>query len=190
MTKALRSEDWHIPLSCGDMSLQAALDDMGRVGDAQSGIPFLIQLVENPKYKIPGVDLFHGAVDLRKHDCIHILLGRGTRTKDEAFVIGFTMGSTNRVGRAEEALYSWIAQNLYPGIYRFEAEDIAVFRDALKLGFISTCRALDMVDYDAYLAWSLSDIRRDLGLEEDLLSAYYQIEKKRYAHSVESQRLV
>jgi hypothetical protein len=47
-----------------------------------------------------------------------------------------------------------------------------VFRDAVKLGFVSDCRSLASVDYGRYLDWPLGDIRRDLNLEEDLLRAY------------------
>ena len=57
-----------------------------------------MRLLENPKYHLPGVTLFHGAVDLDMHDRIDIALGRGLLTAiDEAFTIGFTMGSTKRV---------------------------------------------------------------------------------------------
>jgi hypothetical protein len=41
----------------------------------------MIQLVENPRFNLPGIDLFHGAVDLATHDAIHILLGRGLLPK-------------------------------------------------------------------------------------------------------------
>jgi hypothetical protein len=38
--------------------------------------------------------------------------------------------------------------------------------------------------------WSLRRIRKAVGLEEDLLRAYYNVEAKRYPQSVESQRLL
>lgn len=38
--------------------------------------------------------------------------------------------------------------------------------------------------------WELGDIRRELGIEEDLLRAYYAIEKRRYPEAMDSQRLL
>jgi hypothetical protein len=105
-------------------------------------------------------------------------------------VVGFTMGSTHRLGAAEEKLFTLVAQHLYPGIYRFSEEDVRVFRDAVRLAFLSDCRPLNEVDYQPYLDHSLDDIRRELGIEPMLLRGYYAIEKRRYPHSPESRRLL
>jgi hypothetical protein len=181
---------WHVPLSERDATLGEAHDKLAAFGLNQDDIPFLIQLVENPKYDFPGIDLFSGATDLRAHDQIHILLGRGLLPKDEAFVLGFTMGSTDQVSQMEERLFSFFTQYLYPRAYRFNDEDIRVFRDAVRLGFISDVQRLDKVDYESLRGLSLADARRKIGLEDDLLRAYYAIEKNRYPHSFESQRLL
>ena len=84
------SERWHIRLGI-EISLEESLSTMKDFSLAQEDIPFIIKLVENPKY---DVGLFAGYVDLFTHDCIHVLLGRGLLIKDEAFVIGYTMGSS------------------------------------------------------------------------------------------------
>lgn len=183
------AQKWLIPLSEGHMTLGTALADMRAVGDRQGTIPFLVQLVENPRFHVPGIEIFHGRVDLLAHDAIHILLGRGMMPKDEAFVIGFTMGSTNRVNAAEEQLFTFIAGNLYPGVYRFTEDDIEVFRDALRLGFISGCMPLDLVDYRQFRDQTLDEARAQLGIETPLLQAYYEIESRRYAYAPESRRL-
>ena len=65
-----------------------------------------------------------------------------------------------------------------------------VFRDSARLAFVSDCRALNKVDYQPYLDTTLAEIRRSLGIEADLLRAYYAIEKRRYPHSPESARLL
>lgn len=182
---ALAYEDWHLPLSQGDMTLREGAADLARVGAMPDEIPFMVRLAENPKY-----DLFKGAVDLKTHDYIHLLLGRGLLAKDEAFVIGFTMGSTQRLGATEERLFTLVARHLYPGIYRFDEEDVRVFRDATRLGFISDCVPLNKVDYDRYLDRSLESIRGELRIETDLLRAYYRIEQRRFPHARESQRLL
>lgn len=179
-----------MPLSAGQRTLREAYESLKPFGADQREIPLIIQLVENPKYDLPGIDVFPGATDLHTHDMIHIVLGRGLLPKDEAFVIGFTMGSTDRVDTTEERLYGFFAKYLYPRIYRFGDEELRVFKDAVRLGYISDCRSLAEVNYDPMLDWTLARIRAELGIEEELLRAYYAIEKHRYPGSPESQRLL
>ena len=183
-------ERWFVPLSCNDKTLSSAYQELQEFGLKQEEIPYIIQIVENPKFDLPGGDIFHGKTDIETHDYLHIILGRGVLAKDEAFVIGFTMGSTNRVTSTEENLYSFFAKYLYPKAYRFTDEDLHVFKDAVKLGFISDCQSLSEVNYSRYLQHPLEEIREDLGIETNLLQAYYSIEKRRYPESIESQRLL
>ena len=182
--------DWLVPLSRSEITLRAAHETLKPYARAQSDIPLLVQLVENPRFDLPGVEIFSGATDLRTHDGIHMLLGRGLLAKDEAFVLGFTMGSSNRVGQIEETLFTLIARYLYPKAYRFGDEDVAVYKDAVRLGYISDCKPLADIRFGPMLDWPLRRIRRAIGLEEDLLRAYYAIEARRYPKSVESQRLL
>ena len=165
-------------------------ESLAALGAKQEEIPLMIQLVENPRFNIPGFDFFHGAVDLATHDSIHILLGRGLLPKDEAFVIGFTMGGTDQVTTMEENLYAVFSKHLYPKVYQFKDEEIRIFEDVTKLGFVSDCRPLDKIDYAKYLDWKLGYIRRDIGLESDLILAYYRIEQRRFPDSKASQRLL
>ncbi len=182
--------DWIVPLEDDKSTLRQVLDASAHLKAAQDDIPLVIQLVENPKFDIPGIDLFNGAVDLQTHDCIHILLGRGMLPKDEAFVIGFTMGSTNRVSQTEEWLFGLASKYLYPGPYKFGDEDIAVFKDAVRLGFVSDCLPLSNIDYTRYMDMPLKDVREEIELEVDLLQAYYGIEYRRYPQDKASQRLL
>lgn len=182
--------DWHLPLSCGAVTLGEGMDDLTRLGAGQDEIPFIVQLMENPRYDIPGLDLVHGAVDLANHDCIHLLLGRGLLQKDEAFVIGFTMGSTRKVTGLEEALFTLVARHLYPGIFRFDDDDVRVFRDAVRLAWVCGGQALDQVDFAAARHVPLAELRRRLGVEEGLLRAYYAIEARRFPSAPESRRLL
>ena len=190
MIEPVSYKDWHLPFSKDQITLREARESLSASGAKQEDIPLMVQLVENPRFDIPGFDIFHGAVDIRTHDCIHIILGRGLLPKDEAFVIGFTMGSTNKVTTLEENLYAMVSKYLYPKVYQFDAEAIHIFKDAVKLGFISDCQPLDQIDYEKYLDWKLRDVRRDISLEEDLIRAYYGIEKRRYPHAKASQRLL
>lgn len=190
LSKDERVRQWAIPLAHGAKTLRQARAELAELGIKQADVPFLVQLIENPKYDLPGFDIFHGATDLATHDQIHILLGRGLLPKDEAFVIGFTMGSTDGVTQTEESLYGFFAKFLYPRSYRFNDEDLRVFKDAVRLGFVSDVKPLSEVDFDALQDLTLSDARARIGLEEDLLRAYYAIEKRRYPGAFESQRLL
>jgi hypothetical protein len=189
MSVRISYRDWYIPLAEGDVTLAQALDFLRGVGAAPQKIPLIIRIMENPKFNLGGKTLFHGAVTLHQHDCIHIVLGRGLLPKDEAFTIGFTMGSTHQVSTTEENLFALVAQNFYPDPYKFSAEDAEVYHDAVKLGSISHCTPLTQFDFDAVQHLSLAQIRERLGIEEELLRAYFAIEKRRYGHCQESRRL-
>ena len=181
---------WHVPLSQEAITLNAGYASLQAIGMRQRDVPLIVQLVENPRFDLPGIEIFSGATDLRHHDWLHILLGRGLLPKDEAFVLGFTMGSSNRVGPVESQLFTLIARYLYPKHYRFADDDVAVYRDAVRLGCVSDCRPLADVDLEPMLAWPIGRIRAAIGLEEDLLRAYFAIEARRYPASAESQRLL
>ena len=186
----LSYQDWHIPVELDETTLKQAYRNLESVKAQQQEIPLMVQLVENPKFSIPGIRVFHGAVDLKQHDFIHIVLGRGLLPKDEAFTIGFTMGTTNKVTTTEETLYALISKYFYPKVYKFDDADIAIFKDAVRLGYISNCVALDEFDFSPYMDTSLRQLREVLQLEKDLLVAYYKIEKQRYPDSKASQRLI
>jgi hypothetical protein len=191
MELAQSVRDWFIPLSRGDMTLREADACLDAVRMAPEQVPFLVRLVENPKLDLPFLDVFHGATDLPTHDYIHLVLGRGLLAKDEAFVIGFTMGATDNVGRGEEFLYGLFSKHFYPSRYRFTDDDLRVFRDAVRLGFVSDCDPkLCSTDFERLLDTPLEKIRDAMGIETDLLRAYYAIEKRRYPASRESARLL
>ncbi len=182
--------DWFVPLSCGNVTLRQARSGMQEISLDPLDLPLIVRLVENPEFDLPGFDIFHGATSLQTHDYIHILLGRGMLPKDEAFVVGFTMGSTDRVSTLEEKLYCILAKDFYPRPFKLTDADLRAFRDGVKLGFVSDCESLAGVDYERYLDTPLSEVRKALRIEEDLLMAYYAIEKRRFPLSPESQRLL
>ena len=77
-----------------------------------------------------------------------------------------------------------------PDGYRLDDEDLRVYRDAVRLGYVSACRRLDRVDFEPLQDLTLTEVRATIGLEEDLLRAYYAIERRRFPNSPESQRLL
>ena len=178
---------WHVPLFIrGRLSLKKALDGMGGWKLASEDVPMIIKLVENPKY---NVGLFAGNVSLFAHDCIHILLGRGLLAKDEAFVIGFTMGSTKKMSRWRKSLFLFCAKYLYPKGYRFSEEDRLVFNVALEAG--RRCAIdLSQFNFEKYKHHSLDGLRSRLRIDKSFLRHCYEFEKRCFPDSPESQRLL
>lgn len=178
--------DWYIPFAAENITLREGLESLNHLGAEDEEIPLIIRLIENPQ----GLKIFPGCVSLKQHDCIHLVLGRGLLPKDEAFVIGFTMGSTKQMSTWDEKAFSWISNHLYPEIYRFDKEDTEVFQDAVRLAAISHCQPLDKIDFETMLDMTLAAIRKKLGIEKVLIGAYFSIEKSRYPYARESQRLL
>ena len=181
----IKAERWHIRLGC-EARLEETLSTMKDFSLAQEDIPFIIKLVENPKYDI---GLFAGYVDLFTHDCIHILLGRGLLIKDEAFVIGYTMGSSRKMFRWRRNLFMFCAKYLYPEGYNFEEEERFVFNMGVLAG--SKCPTdLSKVDFKKFLNSNVGEITSTLGIDQTLLRGCYIAEKQLFKDSRESQRLI
>ena len=68
--KEIIAENWSIPLTERDVTLEEAASSMNKWKLTQSEVPLIIQLVENPKYRLKW--LFPGSVTLRVHDYAHI----------------------------------------------------------------------------------------------------------------------
>lgn len=177
--------NWHHPLSKGSNNLKTVLDGMKEFKLAQEEVPLIIKLTENPKYFTSK--LFTGAVDLFSHDCIHVLLGRGLLPKDEAFVIGYTMGSGKKMSRWRRNLFLWICKYLYPEGYKFTEEERYIFYSGVMAG--SRCSSdLSKVQFDKLQNMKIDYIRKLLGIDKELLKCYYCTEKRLF-DGKESQRL-
>ncbi len=181
---------WICKLADDQRSMRDAFDSLTSIGNLQDEVPLIVRLAENPEYHFSGLGFFKGRVTLEQHDYIHIILGRGLTLMDEAFVLGFTMGSTDRVSTHEANIFNWINRILYPKPYRFTPEGTQVFKDAVALAYVSDCTPLETVDFRSMLDWPLHKIREAINLETDLLQAYYRIEAKRYPGTRASQRLL
>lgn len=181
--------EWFPPLWEENRTLREVYSELMAFGNDQNEVPLIVRLIENPEYDLGGWGFFKGRVTLQQHDYIHILLGRGTMLADEAFVLGFTMGSTDRVSSLEQTLFSAINDVFYPKAYKFSKNGHRIFKEAIWLGYISDCKALDRIDFKPMLDWPLKKIRQEIQLESDLLQAYYNIEAARYTQSRASQRL-
>tara|TARA_Y100000593_G_scaffold49908_1_gene94057 strand:+ start:18409 stop:19011 length:603 start_codon:yes stop_codon:yes gene_type:complete len=178
--------DWHHPLSKGNHKLCTVLDSMKEFKLSQEDVPLIIKLTENPNY--PTSKLFTGAVNLFSHDCIHVLLGRGLLPKDEAFVIGYTMGSGQKMSRWRRNLFLWVCKHLYPEGYKFNEEERYVFYSGVMAG--SKCSVdLSNVPFEELINCKITDIRHTLGIDKSALKCYYCLEKSLFDDK-ESQRLL
>jgi hypothetical protein len=181
------SENWHHPLSRGSSLLYNVLDEMSDFKLSPKDVPLIIKLVENPSYRTSKV--FTGAVSLFSHDCIHVLLGRGLLAKDEAFVIGYTMGSAKKMRRWRRNLFMWVCKYLYPEGYKFGEEERFVFYSGVVAG--GKCPTdLSGVDFSKLSDYTIQGIREKLGIDKKLLKCYYCFEKQCFPKSLESQRLL
>jgi len=184
--QASLAEAWHIPLSKGSSKLSNVLSSMEEFKLTQENVPLIIKLTENPNYFTSK--LFTGAVDLFTHDCIHILLGRGVLLKDEAFIIGYTMGSGKKMSRQRRNLFLWVCKYLYPEGYRFTEEERYIFYSGVMAG--SRCRTdLSKVDFKKLTDMRIDNIRKILDIDKNLLKCYYCLEKGLFSDK-ESQRLL
>lgn len=178
--------EWHHPLSKGSNKLSNVLEGMKEFKLAQEEVPLIIKLTENPKYFTSK--LFTGAVDLFSHDCIHVLLGRGLLPKDEAFVIGYTMGSGKKMSRWRRNLFLWVSKYLYPTSYKFMEDERYIFYSGVMAGSKSTSD-LSKINFESFQSFKIDHIRKVLGIDEELLKCYYCAEKKLFKDK-ESQRLL
>ncbi|HSI84040.1 MAG: hypothetical protein ACAI35_16945 [Candidatus Methylacidiphilales bacterium] len=181
--------EWHMPLHRDEITLKSAYELISAFANTQQEVPLIVRLIENPHYQLPGFALFQGAVSLRQHDYIHLILGRGFTLADEAFVIGFTMGTTDKVSTWEAWLYCLASRYLYPKAYCFNKDHARIFYDAVAAGYISACHPLDTFCFDDVVDLPLRDIRARLGLETDLLQSCYEVEARRFPHLLGSRRL-
>ncbi len=179
-----------LPLSDTTTTLREAYRQLMAVGTPSTDVPLIVRIAENPNYHYGGLGFFKGRISLEQHDYAHIILGRGLTLMDEAFVIGFTMGSSDKVSTFEEKLFAFLASRIYPKPYRFSRDGVRVYRDGVHLGYVSACQSIEDIDFTPMLDLPLGEVRQAIGLETGLLEAYYEVEAKRFPNSRASRRLV
>jgi hypothetical protein len=174
---------WNPGLDNGDKTLKQIYATLP--GDKSDDMDLMVKLIENPKspYAITG------AISLQDHDCVHILLGRGLLPQDEAFVIGYTMGSAGeRISDEEVKLFKMISSKLYPDIYRFRKSDLIAY----DLGFACGQKAKRPVyefDFMKHVDLTLNELRALFGVDASRLKKIFAREKNRIPNTKESARL-
>jgi len=124
-----------------------------------STIHWFVWLLENPKSPIS----LTGAIDLYNHDIIHILLDRGMLNRDEAMVIGFTMGNSETTNSRVRWLFEFCARYLYPISYRFNEYDLLEFERGFAYGYTRSRRNIHLAKFD--VKRDVEEIRKEWGIE-------------------------
>ena len=167
----LNWDEWNPGLDTDDMTIAEVLASMPAANADE--VPEIIKKYENPE----SPDALPGAITLARHDCIHVLLGRGLHVQDEAFVIGATMGAASDITGEIVDFFVDISTTQYPKHWRFEEDHIPSFR--LGVGFsMDNLRNKDLhlipLEDDPWQSKSVRKARQDLGIVKEELRAYFR----------------
>lgn len=182
-------QDWHIPLHQDVMTLGEALASLPAPAEMLES-PLMLRLQRDPELSFLGRLAFRVELDQHQHDCIHVLLGRGLLPMDQAFVLGFTIASSKKGSLPEHKVNAEIGRHFNTNAGLFSDTEYALFKEGIKLAYLSYCAPLENFDFRPWLEQSLRKLREAAGLEAELLLAYYAVEKHRYPHASASQRLL
>ncbi len=163
---------------------------LGRVVDSLPAapsikIPWIVRLFENPESWIR----FRGAVALEDHDIMHVLLGRGLQDQDEAFVLGFAMGTAKRVSMLQYWVFKWVLARLYPEPYRIPSFLQPAFDLGVECGRETGNRDLYRQPLRELRELSLGEARRSAGIDMRVVRKYYELEQQRIPFTIASLRL-
>ena len=124
-----------------------------------SSIHWFVWLIENPKSPIS----LTGAIDLYNHDIIHLLLNRDMEVRDEAMVIGFTMGNSETTSSWVRWLFEFCARHLYPEGYQFDEHDLLEFEKGFAYGYTRPKRNIHLAKFDEKK--TVAQIRKEWGIK-------------------------
>jgi hypothetical protein len=167
----LKWDEWNPGLDTDSMTIAEVLSSMP-ASDADE-VPEIIKKYENPE----SPDALPGAITLARHDCIHVLLGRGLHVQDEAFVIGATMGASSDINGDIVEFFIQVSTTEYPKHWRFQEEHIASFR--LGVGYsMDNLRGTDLhlipLEREPWQSKSVREARAELGIVKEELRAYFR----------------
>jgi hypothetical protein len=128
-----------------------------------SDIPPLVWLLENPDSPLP----FPGKIYLHNHDYIHILLGRGKSSQDEAFVVGFTLGNSAKVNWFHLKIFKIFSRYLYPAPFNFSTSDLRAFDLGFSYGQKIKIRNMHEMDLSQYANQTVDSVRKILGIDTE-----------------------
>lgn len=167
----LEWDEWNPGLDTDDMTLAEVLATLPA---AQAGdVPEIIRKYENPE----SPDALPGAISLARHDCIHVILGRGLHVQDEAFIIGATMGAASDITDEAVDTFIRVSTTLYPKVWQFKPEHIPSYR--LGVGYSVDNlpnKDLHLIPFEdePWRSMTVRQIRKELGIVKEELRAYFR----------------
>jgi hypothetical protein len=176
-------KDWTPGLDNADKLLGEVYDTLP--GNDPDAINFFVWLFENPKSPIA----MKGAISLERHDCVHILLGRGLLPQDEAFVIGYTMGTAKNISRFEARLFKLITSKLYPSPYKFTSDHLVAYNMGLRIGKLNPVGKIYDIPLETMKHKRIGELQALCGIEPAALRRVYGAEQVMIPGSKESVRL-
>ena len=182
----LEWDEWQPGLDTDDMTLAEVLATMPAANADE--VPEIIRKYENPE----SPDALPGAITLERHDCLHVILGRGLHVQDEAFIIGATMGAASDITNDNVETFIRVSTTEYPKHWRFEEVHIGSYR--LGIGYADdNMKGLDLhltpFEDEPWQSMKVGEIRKKLGLVKEEMRAYYRKETHLVPGTRASQRL-
>ena len=150
-----------------------------------SKIPWIVRLFESPT----SWCRFRGAVDLEDHDVLHVLLGRGLQDQDEAFVLGFAMGTAKQVSWLEYKIFQFALSRLYPEPYRIPRFLHPAFQLGVKCGQATGARDLYKRPLKRLRSLSICEARREAKIDPHVLRDFFRQEQLAIPITIASLRL-
>ena len=179
----LRWHEWNPGLDNDHLTLAEVMDTLP--ASDPNDVPWQVKLLENPD----GWFAFPGAISLMRHDCIHILLGRGLRPQDEAFVIGFTMGASKRVKNWQYRVFKWATKHFYPKPWNWTEQDLIAFDLGFAKGEEAAAENLEFFPFERFMDLTIAELRSRLGINAQKLYAVYRKERLMLPDTPASRRL-
>lgn len=176
--------EWYPGLETTHMTIDEVLRSLPGV-EAQA-VPDIVRRLENPEspFALPG------AVSLPRHDILHILLGRGLLDQDEAFVIGFTMGTMGKELRTQdEGMMELAFANLYPEPYRISGVKLEAFKLGVEAGREMGMKRLAEYPLEELNDRTVGEAQRLVGIDPERLREVYRRERELIPGTLESARL-
>jgi hypothetical protein len=174
---------WYPGVNNDELTVDEVIQSMPAAPDF--AIPWIVKLFENPTSRLR----FRGAVDLEDHDVLHVLLGRGLQDQDEAFVLGFAMGTAKSISSIETAIFKFILTRLYPEPYRIPNFLKPAFDLGLQCGKETGHKKLYKQNLKQLRHLPLGEARKQAGIDMSTVKSYYQREQERIPFTIASLRL-
>ncbi len=131
--------------------------------DEQSDIPLVIRLFENPSSPMA----LPGKISLHNHDCLHILFGLGVTPKQEAFLIGLTMGNDDQTKSWHVKLFKFLSRFIYPLNYQFSLEELRIFDLGFEYGKQFKRRNLNLIKFEQFYDLTIKELRELFGVDRN-----------------------